>query len=105
MSNVARHSGATSLNIRLAREDDQATMTLADDGVGFDPAGVTPAPEQGRGLGLAGMRERASLAAGQVSVTSAPGRGTTVRVVIPLPTAAEEPAEATAQVSMVDDHR
>jgi len=85
MSNVARHSGAKHLSIRLWRTDDQVAMTLTDDGCGFDVAAVTAAEERGRGLGLASMQERASLAGGQVTIESAPGKGTTVRVVVPLP--------------------
>ena len=96
MSNVARHSGASHLSIHLAREDDQATMVLTDDGRGFDPAAVTAAPDQSHGLGLAGMQERASLAGGQVTVESVPGRGTTVRVVMPLSTTVEETTRAGA---------
>jgi signal transduction histidine kinase len=91
MSNVARHSGALNLQIRLAQEDGRATMSLGDDGCGFDLATVTAAPDPLRGLGLAGMQERASLAGGQVTVTSAPGQGTAVHVVVPL--AAESESE------------
>ncbi|MFQ5854471.1 MAG: cache domain-containing protein [Anaerolineae bacterium] len=85
MSNVARHSGARHLSIHLRRTDGEATMTLIDDGRGFDLSSVAAAPDHSRGLGLAGMQERASLAGGQVTVESAPGRGTTVHVVVPVP--------------------
>ncbi|MCZ7567721.1 MAG: cache domain-containing protein [Ardenticatenaceae bacterium] len=84
MSNAVRHGKADHLTIRLERINGQAMMTLSDDGVGFDPSTVVAAPDQSRGLGLAGMQERASLAGGQVVVESAPGRGTAVRVVVPL---------------------
>jgi len=89
MSNVARHSGARYLYVCLSQEDGQITMTLTDDGRGFDPSAITSAPEPNRGLGLAGMQERASLAGGQVTVESAPGQGTKVCVVIPVATAVE----------------
>jgi signal transduction histidine kinase len=85
MSNVARHSGAHQLLIRLARVDNQIIMKLTDDGRGFDLSAVTSAPSQMHGLGLAGMQERASLVGGQVTVTSAPAQGTTVHVALPLP--------------------
>jgi signal transduction histidine kinase len=85
MSNVARHSGAHRLLIRLARVNDQIIMKLTDDGRGFDLSTVTSAPSQMHGLGLAGMQERASLVGGQVMVTSVPGQGTTVYVALPLP--------------------
>jgi signal transduction histidine kinase len=82
MSNVARHSQAGNLAVCLEHEVGQVTMTLTDNGLGCDLSKITPAGN-GRGLGLAGMRERASLAGGQVAVESAPGRGTTIRVIIP----------------------
>lgn len=90
MNNVARHSGATHLNISLERRGGQVRMTLQDNGQGFDLSSVTAAPDQSRGLGLAGMQERASLAGGQVTVESTPGEGTSVSVVIPLPDTARE---------------
>ncbi len=102
MNNVARHSRAGHLTIRLAQAGDQVTMTLADDGVGFTAAELTAAKggeEQSRGLGLAGMQERAFLAGGQVTVNSVPGRGTTIQVIVPVP-ALPGPARATESGQM-----
>ena len=90
MSNVARHSEATLLTVRLAQTEGHVTMTLRDNGHGFDLSAITAVPEQERGLGLAGMRERASLAGGQVIVQSEPGQGTTVQVIVPLSSVAKE---------------
>lgn len=84
MSNVARHSGARHLHVCLAQHDGEASMTMSDDGRGFDLATVTAVPGSVRGLGLAGMQERASLAGGEVNVSSARGQGTTVKVVVPV---------------------
>lgn len=84
MSNVARHSQANHLHIRLHRADGRIVMTLTDDGRGFDLSALADGPNHDRGLGLAGMQERASLAGGQVTIESAPGQGTTVQVVIPI---------------------
>lgn len=84
MNNVARHSQGTCLVITVARQNDQVVMTLADDGQGYNLSVPAAIPERSRGLGLAGMQERASLAGGQVTMASIPGRGTTVQVVIPL---------------------
>jgi signal transduction histidine kinase len=85
MVNVARHSQARHLAICLDNSTGQVVMTLADDGQGFDPTSVSLAFEHGRGWGLIGMQERASLAGGEFTVESTPGKGTTVRVVIPMP--------------------
>lgn len=90
MSNVVRHSQAKNLVIRLEKGSDQVTMTLSDDGQGLDLTRTTPASDSTRGLGLAGMRERASLVRGQVSIESSAGKGTTVQVIIPLPDAAAQ---------------
>jgi signal transduction histidine kinase len=96
MSNVARHSAAHHLHICLAQDNGEASMTLSDDGRGFDVATVTAVPDPMRGLGLAGMKERASLAGGQVNVTSARGQGTTVQVIVPIPDETEtDPHERT----------
>lgn len=84
MSNVARHSQARHLTIRLWHEAGRVHMILADDGQGCDLSTLAQAADYGRGLGLAGMQERASLAGGQVTIDSRPGHGTTLAVVVPV---------------------
>jgi signal transduction histidine kinase len=84
MGNVARHSQARHLSIAMQKEDGIVMMTLADDGLGFDPSSVAPSEDFAGGLGLAGMAERATLVGGQVIVDSAPGDGTTIRVEVPI---------------------
>lgn len=94
LHNVARHSGAHQVVLRLERQDGTIVMTVKDDGRGFDPAEVVPDPDTGRGLGLAGMHERASLLGGSVRIVSAPGQGTMVEVRTPLtPTPGSESQE------------
>jgi NarL family two-component system sensor histidine kinase LiaS len=72
LANVARHSGASSVRLELDRDAGGATLSILDDGQGFDVDG-----EQ-RGLGLRSMRERAELAGGVLSVESTVGAGTHV---------------------------
>lgn len=79
LTNVTRHAGAARVTVRVRAEDDAVGGEIVDDGSGFDPAPV------GTSLGLAGMRERASLAGGHLDVVSSPGAGT--RVVFELPVA------------------
>jgi PAS domain S-box-containing protein len=80
LTNIARHSQAKHVLVTLAREQDQAIMTVNDDGVGFlvDELVNTPA------LGLVGMRERAVLLGAQLHIESAPAIGSTISLRIPL---------------------
>jgi signal transduction histidine kinase len=77
LANVRRHADAASVSIALDRDAESASVTVTDDGRGFDPARAS------EGYGLPGMRSRAAAFGGTCSVRSAPGQGTTVRVCIP----------------------
>lgn len=77
LSNAARHSDAARIAVKLRRSEGGAELEVADDGRGF-------AFEQSeRGLGIAGMRERALLVGGELTIESRPGQGTTVRLNVP----------------------
>jgi signal transduction histidine kinase len=78
LSNVGRHSGAGTCRLSLTRTEDRAILEIADDGTGFHPAS-TP-----RGDGLTNLEQRAEAAGGRAVIESAPGRGTRVRVELPL---------------------
>jgi len=81
LTNVTRYAAGATVVLRYGVEDGGVRVTVTDDGPGFD----TEAPRGPReGLGLLGMRERARRHGGEVTVTSAPGRGTTVRLSLPL---------------------
>jgi signal transduction histidine kinase len=85
LSNAHRHGRATLVTV-LCREDEEGyTLVVTDDGAGFDPEAVQkrrPGVPLQR-FGLHGMRDRAQMLNGTFEVSSAPGRGTTVRVVLP----------------------
>ncbi len=83
LNNVAKHGRATRVAVILEQRDERVVLVIEDDGCGFDVAGKNAAPHEQR-LGLSGMRERAALVSGTTDVESAPGRGTTVIVQIPL---------------------
>jgi two-component system, NarL family, sensor histidine kinase UhpB len=78
LSNAARHSGASAVQVTLRRrEDGGVDLAVADDGRGF------AFEESERGLGIGGMRERALLIGGELTIESRPGAGTTVRLTVP----------------------
>ncbi|MGE0083450.1 MAG: PAS domain S-box protein [Desulfococcaceae bacterium] len=74
LTNVARHAGANRVNITLHAENDILTLTVADNGSGFDTSKLGEV----KGLGVAGMKERAMLVRGTVEVRSVKGQGTKV---------------------------
>lgn len=80
LQNIAKHSNAKHVTVALAFEQGTVTLSIADDGFGFDPEAV-----KGQGeLGLIGMEERARLVDGTVSIVSQPGHGTRIALVVPL---------------------
>ncbi|MBV9172056.1 MAG: GAF domain-containing sensor histidine kinase [Chloroflexi bacterium] len=75
LNNVLKHSHAARVTMRAAVMNGTATLEIADDGVGFEPA-----LRAGDGFGLPGMRERVERLGGRFSIESSPGAGTRVRV-------------------------
>ncbi|GLZ13158.1 two-component sensor histidine kinase [Actinomadura sp. NBRC 104425] len=84
LANVRRHARARTVAVRLAFDATAARLTVADDGVGFDPANAAR-PDLGTGehFGLLGLHRRAESLGGTVTVRSAPGEGTTLTVELP----------------------
>ncbi len=78
LSNVAKHAGASKVQLTLTYLDDTLLLDVADDGSGFDPAART------EGYGLAGMKRRLTRVDGVLTVESAPGHGTTLNATVPL---------------------
>jgi two-component system, NarL family, sensor histidine kinase UhpB len=78
LTNAWRHSGADSVTVSLTADAETLTLSVADDGEGMPP-------QLPHGTaGIAGMRERARLVGGQLSIQSLPGQGTEVRLTIPV---------------------
>jgi PAS domain S-box-containing protein len=84
LTNIAKHSRARAARVRLSWRKAMVELQVKDNGVGIrPPAGSIP----GRGLGLKGMRERATLLGGVIEIESGPSEGTTVNCRIPLDSA------------------
>lgn len=79
LTNIRKHSRAKHAQVALTQENDLLRLSIGDDGVGFDPATVTP-----RSFGLQGIRERSRLLGGQATIDSSPGRGTRIEVELPI---------------------
>ncbi|KAF0961438.1 sensor histidine kinase [Rhodococcus sp. T7] len=82
LTNVTKHAGATTVELALTRADGLTTLTVADDGTGFDPAVVPERVAQGH-IGLASHIVRVESLGGTFDVTSSPGSGTRVVVTVP----------------------
>jgi signal transduction histidine kinase len=83
LHNCVQHSGARNVNIQVRQASGELQLSVQDDGKGFDT-------REGRGMGLLGIEERVGYLGGRLVVESAPGRGTELRVTLPL--AEKEPA-------------
>jgi signal transduction histidine kinase len=78
LTNVARHAHATRVCVRLEQIGDILSLSVVDNGHGFDPASALRTAESG--VGLLGIRERVDLIGGVLTLQSAPGQGTRLRV-------------------------
>jgi PAS domain S-box-containing protein len=84
LANIGKHSGASTVNLRLGMDDGSVRLTIRDDGTGFNPAAVRRTKDSNRGLGLISMRERTQELGGTCRIESMPGKGTTITVEIPV---------------------
>jgi PAS domain S-box-containing protein len=87
LTNIAKHANATQVEVVLEREGDEVVLTVQDNGRGFAPE----AASRPGSMGLLGLRERATLMSGTVTLASSPGRGTHVELRLPAPPV-KEPA-------------
>jgi signal transduction histidine kinase len=81
--NVGKHAHAKKAVVRITRDGAKIRCSITDDGIGFDVRVLSGSPQESRGLGFVGMRERADALGGTVDVSSTPGGGTVVMATIP----------------------
>jgi len=86
LTNVVRHAQASVVTIGLKENPDDWVLSIEDNGLGFEPAGISASAS----LGLLGMRERARYLRGKIDIRSAPGKGTSIVLTIPKKTGPED---------------
>jgi signal transduction histidine kinase len=84
LTNTVRHAQAEQVRVELWRQEKEIQLVVCDDGVGFDVQAALDRAMHGESLGLLGMRERVSLAGGQIDIVSTPGRGSKIRARFPV---------------------
>jgi PAS domain S-box-containing protein len=119
--NVVKHGGVKSARIEMSREaGNMLRVSVVDQGLGFDPETIWEKAQTGAGFGLFSIRERLTLMDGSLEVDSAPGRGASFSLVVPLKAmgqekerqmkknSAEPPAAETSgnriRILLADDH-
>jgi signal transduction histidine kinase len=81
LNNIHKHAKAKKVGVLLDKRDGSIILNIEDDGIGFNPKSEK---NRGKGLGLVGMQERAALVGGSVEIESAPKKGTTIYVRVPI---------------------
>jgi signal transduction histidine kinase len=94
LNNVAKHSGATRVALVLRRTEEQVQAIIEDDGRGFDALVPSQSGNGSGRLGLLGIRERLGIVGGDLKIESAPKRGVTLFLRIPIPKAHEKEKKA-----------
>jgi signal transduction histidine kinase len=81
LNNSIKHASAKNINARIVYSNDKLELSIADDGKGFE-ATETP-KDNGSGLGLRNMQNRAKLIGAELNINSSPGNGTVIKILLP----------------------
>ena len=84
MNNIAKHSGANHISLALEKTNDTLTLSIEDNGRGFDVENKTLKSETFQGFGIVNMKERARLSGGDFAIKSFQKKGTSIKVTWPL---------------------
>ncbi len=93
VTNARKHADNSSIYVTAERRSNALVATIRDDGPGFDVDQVLDSYEKRSSLGLRNMRDRAMLINGDLRIDSAPGRGTRITLIVPLPARAPEASQ------------
>lgn len=88
ITNVRKHAAASEINVLVEFQDDNLIVDVSDNGKGFDLSGEDIGFDTEH-LGIRSMKERAKLLKGNILIDSRPGKGTTVKLVVPINKAIE----------------
>ncbi|GAB4579323.1 MAG: hypothetical protein Fur0022_20610 [Anaerolineales bacterium] len=88
LNNIVKHARAQNVHVHLHYAQQEVSLAIEDDGIGFEPS--SPTSKKRLSWGLMGMHERANLLGGQFEIQSQPGAGTRVDIVIPYQQGGEE---------------
>jgi len=83
LTNVARHANAGAVEVKLSSSHAETRLQIRDDGKGIEPASM----HKSGSFGLLGMRERAAMVGGALTIAGSPGAGTTIVMTVPAPAA------------------
>ena len=83
LTNVARHAQAKNVEVRLETRQQELSLVIRDNGIGFDPEAIRTGARAGTSVGLSGMEERVRLAGGHITIDSTPAVGTEIRASFP----------------------
>lgn len=81
--NAVKHAGVPTACVHVANSNGQIEITIADDGVGFDPQAARPPTGKHGGFGLLSIRERLDLLGGRLKIDSSPGHGSRFTLIVP----------------------
>lgn len=84
LNNAVKHANAASVSVEIRRTGDAVTITIEDDGAGFDVSSLNSSNEKRGGMGLSGMMERARISGGWFDIKSSPGNGTRITIRFPI---------------------
>ncbi len=98
LTNIAKYAKAKTVDLTLCRQDQDVTLVIQDDGVGFDVMLAKQRALGGQSIGLLGLEERVRLAGGSFAISSVLGEGTRLELCFPLTEQEQTKLHATVEV-------